>query len=205
MRPSNRDVFLNCPFDQEYEPLFHAVCFTVIRCGFNPRSALEVTGAGESRLEKICRIISQCDFGIHDLSRTELNGSGLPRFNMPFELGLFFGCKRWGGAANRGKQLLILDRDQHRYLSFLSDLAGFDPEPHGASPRGAIGAVRNWLQGATGCAMRGPAYIDGDYQSLRHDLPVICANLGLDHFRIPFRDLMDLIHRWQREFDASLP
>ena len=28
-----RDVFINCPFDGQYAPLFHALVFTVAACG----------------------------------------------------------------------------------------------------------------------------------------------------------------------------
>ena len=34
-----RKVFINCPFDEQYKPLFHAAVFAVIDCGFIPRCA----------------------------------------------------------------------------------------------------------------------------------------------------------------------
>jgi hypothetical protein len=33
-------VFVNCPFDAEYRPLFHAIVFAIHDCGFAARSAL---------------------------------------------------------------------------------------------------------------------------------------------------------------------
>ena len=85
-----RAVFLNVPFDPQYRLLFEAMLFAVYDCGFKPRCALETTDAGQVRVQKISAIIRDCAFGIHDISRTQLDeGSGLPRFNMPFELGLF--------------------------------------------------------------------------------------------------------------------
>jgi hypothetical protein len=63
-------------------------------------------------LDKICRIIRECPYSVHDISRTELDaGSGLPRFNMPFELGLVLGAKRFGGRALGRKKTLIFDGD----------------------------------------------------------------------------------------------
>jgi len=57
-----------------------------------PRCALEVQDSSENRLKKILRIIGECQFAIHDISRTDLDKKHqLPRFNMPFELGLFMG------------------------------------------------------------------------------------------------------------------
>lgn len=89
-------VFINCPFDNEYTPLFQAIVFCVYRCGFVPVSALGEDNALDNRLQKIERCIAACRYGIHDLSRAEINSARLPRFNMPFELGLFFGAKQFG-------------------------------------------------------------------------------------------------------------
>lgn len=203
MRPPNRDVFINCPFDEEYQPLFRAICFTVVSCGFNPRSALETPGSGEARLDRICRLIGQCDLGIHDVSRTELSSTGYPRFNMPFELGLFLGCKRWGGVMHRGKRVLVLDREPHRHRLFLSDLAGHDPEPHSGNVCGVIAAVRNWLQSVAGVPFRGPVYIEQDFRWLLQDLPVACVEMGLDAERISFEDLVNVVHQWLREYAAQ--
>jgi hypothetical protein len=92
-----RPVFINCPFDNDYRPLFRAMIFTILRCGFKPRCALEVIDGAATRISKIEKLIEQCPLGIHDISRTELDvKSGLPRFNMPLELGLFLGAKRFG-------------------------------------------------------------------------------------------------------------
>lgn len=46
-------VFINCPFDNEYQPIFEAVVFTVVACGFTPRCALEELDSGTVRLKKI--------------------------------------------------------------------------------------------------------------------------------------------------------
>ena len=89
-----RQVFLNCPFDDEYRPIYEAIIFAVIHCGFVIRCARERDDSGETRISKIVEIIRASQFGIHDISRVELDKSnGLPRFNMPLELGLFLGAK----------------------------------------------------------------------------------------------------------------
>ncbi len=33
------NVFINCPFDEKYNPIFNAILFTVRRCGFVLRCA----------------------------------------------------------------------------------------------------------------------------------------------------------------------
>jgi hypothetical protein len=52
------NVFVNCPFDAAYLPIFDAVIFAVLACGFIARSALEITDSSEVRIDKICRIPS---------------------------------------------------------------------------------------------------------------------------------------------------
>ena len=145
-RNSANDVFLNCPFDDDYEPIFRALIFSIYACGFRPRSAKELDDAGQTRIDKLYDLIGECRFGIHDISRTELDAvNQLPRFNMPLELGIFLGAKRYGGAAQRAKRLLILDVDQYRYQRFISDLAGIDIHEHRGEPDRALRETRNWL------------------------------------------------------------
>lgn len=139
------NVFVNCPFDSGYEPVFHAILFVVHDCGYVARCALEADDSGDIRIEKILAIIDQCKFGIHDISRTELNEHNLPRFNMPLELGLFLGARRFG--RGRAKKItLILDTERYRYREFCSDIAGQDIQPHTKDPIECIKVVRNWLR-----------------------------------------------------------
>ncbi|MCH7713058.1 MAG: hypothetical protein IIC99_05500 [Chloroflexi bacterium] len=119
----NDNVFINCPFDISYKPIFDALVFTIYDCGFVARCSLEEDAAGEARLTKIIDIVSECRYSVNDISRTELDpATGLPRFNMPFELGLFLGARSFGGKVQRAKRCLIIDKEQYRYQQFLSDL-----------------------------------------------------------------------------------
>lgn len=139
-------VFINCPFDDQYRSLFQALIFAVHACGLISRSALEVDDGAEVRIDKIARIIGECRHSIHDISRVEGDpGSGLPRMNMPFELGLFIGARRYGGAQHRKKTCIIFDRERYRYQQFLSDIAGQDIRAHNGDPAEVIRAVRNAL------------------------------------------------------------
>jgi hypothetical protein len=147
--PASRSasVFINCPFDSQYQPIFDAVVFCVVACGFVPRCTLELTDAAEVRIHKIYELIDQCNRSIHDISRTEVAGQAyqLPRFNMPLELGIFLGAKRFGGRSSH-MRCLILDRAPYRYQRFISDIAGQDIRGHSNSPRLAIRRARDWLQ-----------------------------------------------------------
>jgi len=86
------DVFINVPFDDEYEPLFLALIAGLVGLGFTPRSVLQIP-PNQRRLERILTQIKRCAFSVHDLSRVEPSGvrDPVPRFNMPFELGLACG------------------------------------------------------------------------------------------------------------------
>jgi hypothetical protein len=147
-------VFINCPFDPEYRPLAQALIFTVLECGLEPRIASERVDSGQVRMEKIRELIRSCRFSIHDISRIEpLRRGDLPRFNMPFELGLDLGCRYYGETGLATKQCLILEREQYRYQRVLSDIAGHDIRAHGSNPQHLILEVRNWLRVAKGRAL----------------------------------------------------
>lgn len=140
------NIFVNCPFDPDFKPLFDAIIFTAALCGLKVRSALEISDSGELRFQKIVRLIGESGFSIHDISRTELDPvHRLPRFNMPIELGMALGMKYHGTPKLRTHALLVLDTEKYRYQKFASDLSGTDIAAHGNDPALAIRAVRNFL------------------------------------------------------------
>jgi len=78
--------------------LFRALIFVCFAWGFRPLSARELDDSTKTRIQRLYRLIDSGRYGIHDLSRTELDdGNKLPRFDMPLELGLLLGAKRWAG------------------------------------------------------------------------------------------------------------
>lgn len=84
-----KNVFINCPFDEDYRQLLLAVIFTVKRLGFIPRLTLEQANSGVTRITLILELIEASKYGIHDLSRLLAAEEGQPaRMNMPFELGM---------------------------------------------------------------------------------------------------------------------
>jgi len=200
--PANypRNVFINCPFDDVYEPIFNAIVFAVNDMGFRPKSAKDESNAGNVRFNKIQDLISECKYSIHDISRTELDGTtGLPRFNMPLELGLDLGCKRYGKSYHQEKVVLVLDVDRFRYRDFISDIAGQDIEGHGSHEQEAINAVRNWLRLELDPRLvitPGGATIYQRYTSFRATLPTICAKLTWDIDDLPFSDFSWAVADW---------
>ena len=193
-----RGVFINCPFSDDYEEMFRAVVFAIVRCGFEPRCAREDDDGSDVRFEKICRIIRECRYGVHDISKTELDaGSGLPRFNMPLELGLFLGAKKFGSLDQRAKKVLILDRELHRYQKFISDISGQDIHSHNKSVRTLILEIVNWLRHENANAkIPGGASVADQYERFRKQLPEIAALKQLNVSEITFRDIAAIAAEW---------
>ncbi len=155
MAERSRSVFINCPFDPEFEVLFHAIVFSVVAQGFEPRSALESEGHASSRIERIVRTISDCAYSIHDLSRYRGEGvDNFARFNMPLELGIAIGI---GAAGNSPHSWVILFEGRYEYQKFLSDLAGMDPFRHESTPQSVVSAVSAWLRLQSDSAETGPS------------------------------------------------
>lgn len=195
------NVFVNCPFDAQYELLFRALIFCLYYCGCRARCALEVDDSAQVRIDKICHIIGECVLGIHDISRTEADAAtGLPRFNMPLELGVFLGAKRYGPRTQRGKACLILDSERFRYQQFLSDISGQDIRAHHNDPRAVIRVVRNWLQSQSGRRLLpGGAAIWTDYILFQEEFPMLLAALRLDPDELTFLDYTTVVAAWLRD------
>ena len=191
-------VFINCPFDSAYKPIFDAIIFAIYDLGFVARSALEIDDGTEVRLAKIERIIEECRYGVHDISNVVLDANtGLPRFNMPLELGLFFGCKRFGDVRQRKKVCIILDSDPYRYRQCISDISGQDIHSHGGTYAQAIAKVRNWLAATSKRkSLPGGADIVERYKRFRSDLPAVCATLHRQPEDLTFGDLSEMIESW---------
>ena len=123
-----------------------AVLFCLVRFGFKPRIATEQSNAVKPRIEKICELIQASKYSIHDLSRSQASqAEELFRLNMPFELGIDFGCQRYGGSPFSEKVILILEEKRFRYQAAISDLAGSDIASHEGNIEIAVRKVRNWL------------------------------------------------------------
>jgi hypothetical protein len=191
-------VFINCPFDDGYKPVFNALVFAVYDLGFTARCAREADDSGEVRIAKIERIIEQCKYGIHDISEVKLDViNNLPRFNMPLELGMFMGCKRFGGKSHAKKISLVLDVEEYRYQKFISDIAGQDIRAHNRDADTAIRVARNWLvTGSKRKNIPGGAAVVEHYHRFVADLPRLCEKAELDPDALTFSDLSNLIVGW---------
>lgn len=192
------NVFINCPFDDAYGPVLDVLIFTVFDCGFVPRCAMEIDDSAQIRIDKIFSIINECKFSIHDISRTELDpNTELPRFNMPLELGMFLGARRFGGSRHKDKSCLIMDKDRYRYQSFISDISGQDIKAHNDDPERAVRLVRDWLNSSSGRkTIPGGKKIWGRYNEYQANLPTMCDKTGLTVDEMTFNDKANFASEW---------
>ncbi len=143
-------MFINCPFDADYELLLDAIILCILCCRLEPRCALETGSPSDARIDRITQSLIESQYSIHDLSRCEGEGeANLARFNMPLELGFAMALRRVDEAFGRRSPdchgWYVLIPEQHKYSGFVSDLAGFDPGIHAATPETIVRAVLEWL------------------------------------------------------------
>lgn len=196
----NKNVFINCPFDKEYWPLLRVLVFCVAFLGYRPRLALESSDSSLARIDKIASIIADCRYGIHDLSRLQSGAAGeYYRLNMPFELGLDFGSKKYG-ALKYSKCILVLSKERYQYQRALSDLAGCDIKHHNNEPMELIQAVREWfVENTSSRTLPGPTAIWNRFNDFMYDLYLKCEALGFsedDFERLTFAEFITYSKEW---------
>ena len=201
MTDFSRNVFVNCPFDDEYRPLLRALLFTVIDCRLNPRIASESYDSGQARVEKIRKLIQRSQWSIHDLSRMEpLSQDALPRFNMPFELGLDFGAKFFGSAGLRRKRFLILEKGRYRYQRVLSDISGNDIAAHRNEPEKLVRGVRQWIRSEISKDVPGPTRLWVRLNEFYRYFVTATSNSGYtseDREEMGTTEFIDWVNAWE--------
>jgi hypothetical protein len=161
---------LNIPYDAGFEDLFLAYIVGLTQLGLVMNVALAVPNQG--RLETIIELIEKSDFSIHDLSRVEL-AHGLPRFNMPVELGLALYRSR----ITRGKhRIFLFDRKPYQAQRSASDVNGIDPQIHNGTVRGLMSGLRNILR-QPGDVTTVPEML-ASYRAVQLKLPELRRNAG---------------------------
>lgn len=198
-----RCVFINCPLDRDYEPILQAILFCIVYLGMDPRIATERTDSGDTRLTKILELIENSKYSVHDLSRCQATNAGEHyRLNMPFELGIDYGCRRYHGDGRDEKRILVLEEHRYRYQAALSDLAGCDIAAHDGDFQLAVRKVRNWLSSEAGLAAVGPARILGAYagfQEWYYERQLARGFSDADIQDYPTRELLDAMKQWVAE------
>jgi hypothetical protein len=163
-------VFLNIPYDTDFESLYLAYVVGLTQLGLAINVALAVPHQG--RLRTIIALIDRSDFSIHDLSRVEVY-RGVPRFNMPVELGLALYRSH---ITNGQHRVFICERKQYRAQRSTSDVNGIDPQIHHGTVKGVMVGLRNLFRQPQDVTTV-PEML-ASYRGVKQNIPVLRRNAG---------------------------
>jgi hypothetical protein len=204
--PFESNVFLNCPFDDDFRTLLQPLVFTVLYFELEPKIS-RTQSSSYIRINQIKQHIRESKFGIHDLSRSKpMKRNELPRFNMPYELGLDIGCSEYGGRKYRDKRILILETERYHYQKVISDIAGQDIENHDDDPATLVRKVRNWFSTADNTTTYPRANIIWiGYNQFYDDMTRTLSAEGFTAAEIedmPISDFIKFARRWIKKFKS---
>jgi hypothetical protein len=123
---------------------------------------------------------------------------------MPYELGIFMGCKTFGENHHKKKDFLVLDRENHRYKRLISDLAGYDFPPHENNPSIIISVIRDWLEETASKKLQGALYYQERYQKFVDVLPALCEQSHTTPELLNFKAYYALVTQWIFRMNSSL-
>ncbi|HKO99963.1 MAG TPA: hypothetical protein VJU86_23515 [Pyrinomonadaceae bacterium] len=170
-----QQVFLNYPFDDDFEHLGLAMHFAVIASGLIPVCARDLTSPDRPRLEMLVHAIDNCHLSAHDFSR--LTGEGelnFARFNMPVEMGmaLFHALQ----TQRNEHRCAFFVQAAHDYRIAASDLAGLDPISYENDEFSLLTSVYEWLRDSVQNPMTTPvasALVRESYRRVRAEMDTI--------------------------------
>jgi hypothetical protein len=195
----DKNVFINCPFDDDYTELLQPLLFTIIYLGFNPRIATERSDSAEQRIAKICEFIAASKYSIHDLSRLQAKKvKEYYRLNMPFELGIDYGFRHIVGSHLTSKQFLVVSEKRFDYAKAISDLSGVDIRSHKNSPEEFVRVIRNWFSQFLQ-RPHSPTRIWESFNSFMEDFKAKREHEGFsqdDIYSMPTTEFMIYIKEW---------
>jgi hypothetical protein len=141
-------------------------------------------------------------FGIHDLSRLKAIKAGeYFRLNMPLELGIDLGCKRFKRGRWSKKRCLILEAKPFRYKAAISDLSNSDIAVHGNQPVKVVKAVRDWLNATADLHAPGPNEIWNRFNAFMADNFLLLKARGFSNHdikQLPIDELIACMKSWLR-------
>ena len=202
MSSFEKSVFINCPFDNNYYTLLRPLLFTISYLGFCPKIATERSDSGENRITKIEELIKESKYSIHDLSRIRsMKKNEVYRMNMPFELGIDYGCRKYSKDNGIEKRQLILEKEPYTYRIALSDISGFDIKYHNDNPMVLVRIIRDWFVETVGTRkIKGPTEIWNLYNDFMYYLTVTRMRMGFSEEDIsimPVPEYLDAIAEWK--------
>jgi len=205
----DKNVFINCPFDPAYDKLLQPLLFTILYFGFIPKIATERSDSGEQRINKICELIESSKYSIHDLSRIKSSKKNeFSRHNMPFELGVDYGSRKFAGNHFDEKKFLVIANEKYDYIRALSDLAGIDIKSHNNDVQKLIRAVRSWfIETVKLTNLKSATVIFYDFNEFMADFEADRRNDGFDDddiYNMPTPEFTKFIEDWLQQKNASV-
>lgn len=163
-------VFLNIPYDTQFENLYTAYIVGLTQLGLDVTATLGFPN--QDRLEMIFQLIEGSSISIHDLSRIEAS-RGIPRFNMPLELGIALHRAR----VSKGKHIVhVFESRRYRAQRSTSDINRIDPQIHHGTAKGVMAALRNIFR-QPGDVTTVPEMLES-YRAVKKRLPELRKNAG---------------------------
>ena len=132
-------IFINCPYDDEYKPLFFAMIYICEYFGYTPIFAASDESSSD-RMDNIVKCIQESNYAIHDISKIH---ETIPRYNMPFELGMYYMHIKENG---KKKRMLILEGESNKSDVVISDLSGTEIKCHSNELEELFKAIRSFLR-----------------------------------------------------------
>jgi len=131
-------VFVNFPFHERNERLFCGFVAALVCVGLPPRIVAKMPAADPQR--QIYELLKPVQVQLHEMSYVQRDlhqqsGFRVPRFNMPYELGMASSASK-----HNGHEFFVFERKKYRLLVSLSDLS-VDPHIHHGTAEGAILAI----------------------------------------------------------------
>jgi hypothetical protein len=191
-------AFLNVPYDNQYKNLYLAFIAGLSAFGLIPRATLEIPGS-QRRLDLIFKLIKDCHYSFHDLSRVQLdsNPPPTPRFNMPFELGIAITLAKIKGG-NAYKNIFVFEEVKWRINKSLSDLEGTHVYIHDGTVKGVFRELSNALINVK----RQPtlSQIQFIYRDLKKSVPRIVKETKSLFKAKAFHELYILARKYSEEY-----
>jgi hypothetical protein len=204
------NVFINCPFDNDYYVLLKPLLFVCVFLKLKPQIS-QTNNSDDIRINQIKNLIKSSRYSIHDLSRLDYQAAidpanpnapeNLPRLNMPFELGIDVGCKTY---LKKDKKYIILENEPHRFKVMLSDISGQDIFAHRNKPFHIVKIIRNWCAGIFPRREIVSTNVIWDaYNEFAFDFEEQMNQQNLDPDvigDIPFSELIDILKNWIKNY-----
>lgn len=163
-------VFINCPFDEDYDRMRNRILFVLLWADLEPMLASDFGNKNESRFSRICKMLQDCPVSIHDLSRNKCNCGSTKkpkektgaeseekkkrkkadaehyRLNMPLELGYAMACVDLSkGKQGEEKRIFIMANHRADVLIAANDINNYDPVYHGDEVHKVTSIIRNFI------------------------------------------------------------